>query len=75
MMDKGILETDRINHKMMKTGGMMHSDPNSALLEPGKSATLIWKFKKTKLAEFASNVPRHYESGMNGKINFQVVMG
>ena len=75
MFDRGILEADRINHKMMKSGGMMHSDPNSVLLEPGETATLIWKFRKTKLAEFACNVPGHYESGMKGKINFRAAMG
>ncbi|NQV57083.1 MAG: cupredoxin domain-containing protein [Rhodospirillales bacterium] len=74
MMDKGILEFDRINHAMMKSGGMMHSDPNSVLLEPGKSANLIWKFKKTKRLEFACNVPGHYESGMIGKFSFSGAM-
>ena len=46
MMDKGILEADRINHHMMKSGAghMAHDDPNSVLLEPGKSATIVWTF-------------------------------
>jgi uncharacterized cupredoxin-like copper-binding protein len=71
MMDQGILEADSINHKMMKSGGMMHSDPNSVLLEPGKSKELIWKFEKSEKAEFACNVPGHYEAGMKGKISFK----
>ena len=74
MMDNGFLEFDRINDKMMKSGGMMHSDPNSVLLEPGKSANLIWNFNKTKRAEIACNVPGHYESGMIAKIIFQGAM-
>ena len=71
MMDRGILEIDKINHHMMKAkGGMSHDDPNSVLLEPGKSGELIWKFKKTQQLEYACNIPGHYESGMHGTINF-----
>jgi len=75
MMEHGALEADKINHKMMKMDmgdgkSMQHDDPNSVLLEPSKSAEVIWKFgEKTKL-EFACNVPGHYESGMMGEIRF-----
>ena len=69
MMDKGILEADKINHNMMKMGGgMMHDDPNSVLLEPGKSGEVIWKFAKSGNLEFACNVPGHYEAGMKGHL-------
>lgn len=49
MVEHGALEPDRINHARMKMdmgGGrtMEHNDPNSVLLEPGKSAEVIWKF-------------------------------
>jgi len=75
MMEHGALEPDKINHKMMmmdmgngKT--MKHDDPNSVLLEPGKSGEVIWTFAKAGDIEFACNVPGHYDSGMAGKIRF-----
>lgn len=75
MMEHGVLEADKINHDKMKMDmgngkTMEHSDPNSVLLEPNKTAEIVWKFAdKTKL-EFACNVPGHYESGMMGKVHF-----
>jgi len=74
MMEHGVLEPDRINHAMMKMdmgGGktMEHNDPNSVLLEPRKSAEIIWKFDTNARLEFACNVPGHYESGMVGTIS------
>ena len=76
MMEHGVLEADKINHDMMKMdmgGGktMEHNDPNSVLLEPSKSAEIIWKFSKETELEFACNVPGHYESGMMGKVKFK----
>lgn len=49
---------------------MTHDDPNSLLLEPGKSGELIWKFTRAMTLEFACNVPGHYESGMVGQVRF-----
>jgi len=74
MMENGILETDRINHDAMKSsmgrgGSMMHDDPNSVLLEPRKSAEVVWHFDADADLEMACNVPGHYESGMVGKIH------
>ena len=76
MVERGALEIDKINHAMMKMnmgGGktMEHNDPNSVLLEPGKSGELIWKFTKASALEFACNVPGHYDSGMMGKVRFK----
>jgi uncharacterized cupredoxin-like copper-binding protein len=73
MVDHGVLEADRINHARMKMdmgGGrtMEHNDPNSALLEPGKSKTIIWKFSNAGTFEFACNVPGHYDAGMVGEL-------
>ncbi|MEE8332558.1 MAG: cupredoxin domain-containing protein [Alphaproteobacteria bacterium] len=102
MMESGVLESDRINHRKMNmadpaddkrhersgkmmgmrggkmTGGklmapagatsMAHDDPNSVLLEPGKSAEIVWKFATSAKLEFACNVPGHYETGMKGKL-------
>lgn len=76
MVEHGALEPDRINREKMKMdmgGGkvMEHIDPNSILLEPGKSGAVVWKFAKTSAIEFACNVPGHYDAGMMGKIHFK----
>jgi uncharacterized cupredoxin-like copper-binding protein len=75
MVEHGVLEADKINHDKMKMdmgGGktMEHNDPNSALLESGKSKEIIWKFSKAGKFEFACNVPGHYDAGMVG--NFDI---
>ncbi len=64
MMDKGILEADRINHHMMSSADMAHDDPNSALLEPGETTELVWTFDGDAEIELSCNVPGHCESGM-----------
>lgn len=75
MVEHGVLEADRINHDRMKMdmgGGktMEHDDPNSVLLEPGKTGEVIWKFSEKADIEFACNVPGHYEAGMVGEFRF-----
>lgn len=76
MMEHGMIEADRINPEKMKMdhgdGHMMkHDDPNSILLEPGKSGEIIWKFTKPMALEFACNIPGHYESGMMGPVRIK----
>lgn len=76
MMEHGVLEPDRINHEKMTMdmgGGktMNHSDTNSVLVEPGKSAEVVWTFTENANLEFACNVPGHYQSGMMGEIEFR----
>lgn len=76
MMERGALEIDKINRKVMKMdmgGGktMEHKDPNSVLLEPGKTGEVIWTFAKASALDFACNVPGHYEAGMVGNFRFQ----
>jgi len=73
MMEHGVLGADKINwdaaKKMQQSMGHgMHDDPNSVLLEPGKTGEVIWTFPEHAELEFACNVPGHYESGMVGKI-------
>ena len=73
MVDHGVLEPDRINWEaaevMQKTMGHgMHEEPNSLLLEPGKSGEIVWTFPKHAVLEFACNIPGHYDSGMAGQI-------
>ncbi len=71
MAENGMLEADKINHHMMKKGGMMHDDPNSVLLEPGRSGEIVWHFSNAMALEFACNVPGHYEAGMMGRVGFK----
>lgn len=73
MMEHGVLQADKIDWEAAKKmqasmGHGMHNDPNSVLLEPGKSGEVVWTFPKHTKLEFACNVPGHYESGMVGKI-------
>ena len=80
MVEHGMLTPTGINRDMSKMdhskmGGskmveMKHDDPNSVLVEPGKTAELVWKFTAPTKLEFACNIPGHYESGMAGPINF-----
>ena len=47
---------------------MKHDDPNSVLVEPGKTAELTWTFTQATSLEFACNIPGHYQAGMVGKL-------
>lgn len=59
-----------MDHASMGHGqaGMGHDDPNSVLVEPGKTAELTWTFTKATRLEFACNVPGHYQAGMKGEL-------
>ena len=80
MMDHGMMTPTGMNHDMskmdhskmggMKMEDMKHDDPNSVLVEPGKTGELVWKFTKPTELEFACNIPGHYEAGMAGPIRF-----
>lgn len=77
MMESGMLTATGINTDMSKMdhskmGGhsMKHDDPNSALVEPGKTKEIVWTFTQAADLEFACNVPGHYEAGMVGNIRF-----
>ena len=74
MVENEILLVDRIDKKKMKElskkdSSMSHSHSNSVLIEPNKSAEIIWKFNTEAELEAACNVPGHYEVGMVAKIN------
>ncbi len=81
MMDHGILTPTGIGEKMtnmdhLNMGGgsshsMKHDNPNSVLVEPGKTKELVWKFTQATDLEFACNMPGHYETGMVGSIDFR----
>lgn len=72
MVASGMLTSTGMKHDMagMDHGdmGMKHDDPNSVLVEPGKTAELTWTFTKVTNLEFACNIPGHYQAGMVGKI-------
>ena len=74
LVEHGVLEPDKINWDIAKAmqismGHGMHNEPNSVLLEPGKTGEIIWTFSKNIDLEFACNIPGHYESGMVGTIH------
>ena len=75
MLDMGMITATTINNSQINMPGMNmemhHKDPNTAPVEPGKSADVIWKFSKETRLEFACNIPGHYEAGMVGEIKFQ----
>ena len=53
---------------MKKNPEMEHDDPNGKTLDPGKSATILWRFSKLGTFEFACLIPSHYELGMRGVV-------
>ena len=74
LVEHGVLEPEKINWDIAKAmqksmGHGMHNEPNSVLLEPGKTGEIIWTFSKNIDLEFACNIPGHYESGMVGTIH------
>ncbi len=74
MVEHGVLEADKINHDVAKKmqasmGHGMHEMANAALLEPGKTGEVIWKFPEHAELEFGCTVPGHYEAGMVGEFS------
>ena len=71
MVMEGMIDFDRIDHGLMRQMGMMHSDPNAVLLEPGDRAEIIWQFpEEVTTIGFACNVPGHREAGMIGQVSY-----
>lgn len=70
MQQSGMLQPTGMNHAAMDMshGAMKHDDPNSVLVEPGKTAELTWTFTKVRDLQFACNIPGHYQAGMVGKV-------
>jgi uncharacterized cupredoxin-like copper-binding protein len=70
MEESGMLMPTGINHMAMDMshGAMKHDDPNSVLVEPGKTAELTWTFTKASDLQFACNIPGHYQAGMVGNV-------
>ncbi len=71
MQKQGMMTINRLRHDKMRAAGMMHTDPNSRLLEPGETAELIWTFSgDAEGLMIACNVPGHRQAGMKASINF-----
>ena len=78
MVEHGMLTATGINSQLMnmdhsKLGmaPMKHDDPNTVLIEPGKTAELVWRFSRNATLEYACNLPGHYDAGMVGQIRFR----
>ncbi|MCW5752431.1 MAG: cupredoxin domain-containing protein [Alphaproteobacteria bacterium] len=84
MVDHGMITATSVDHQKMKMdhsggghgshGSHQHShgpEAGNLLLEPGKTAEMVWTFPKDGVIEFACNIPGHYEAGMVGKIDFR----
>lgn len=72
MTATGLRETANMDHSRMGHGSMpmRHDDPNAALVEPGKTGEIIFRFTRAADLEFACNVPGHYQAGMVGRVVF-----
>jgi len=71
MQKLGMITVNKLRHEKMRAAGMMHTDPNSRLLEPGDTAELIWTFSgDAKGLMIACNVPGHRQAGMKASLNF-----
>ncbi len=67
MMEHGMITAEKVvNLTMTMPDGtkMSHTEPNSVLVEPGKTAEISWKFTTAGTLEIACNIPGHSESGM-----------
>ena len=67
MMEHGMITPEKVvSLTMIMPDGtkMTHTEPNTVLVEPGKSAEISWKFTTTGVLEIACNIPGHFESGM-----------
>ncbi|WP_327438360.1 cupredoxin family protein [Pseudomonas donghuensis] len=66
---QGQMDHSAMGHGGMEHGAaMQHDDPNTVMVEPGKTAELTWTFSQSTPIEFACNVPGHYQAGMVGRL-------
>jgi len=67
MMEHGMITPEKVvSLTMTMPDGtkMTHTEPNTVLVEPGKTAEISWKFTTPGVLEIACNIPGHFESGM-----------
>ena len=53
---------------MRKMPNMVHADPNSVRVAPGKDGEIVWTFSKAGKFLYACLIPGHWEAGMQGSI-------
>lgn len=56
---------------MRKMPDMQHAEPNKITLGPRQRGSIVWKFDKAGVVNFACLVPGHMEAGMVGKIEVE----
>lgn len=54
---------------MKKYPDMVHDEPNSITLAPGKQGEIIWQFTRSGKVHFACLMPGHFEAGMKGAVS------
>lgn len=54
---------------MKKHPGMVHDEPNTASLAPGKTGEIIWQFTTAGKVDFACLEAGHFDAGMKGVVN------
>jgi uncharacterized cupredoxin-like copper-binding protein len=54
---------------MKKHPGMVHDEPNTASLAPGKTGEIIWQFTAAGKIDFACLEAGHFDAGMKGLVN------
>ncbi len=60
----------REHAEMMRSmPGMKHDEPNAASVAPGRTGTLIWRFTRGGVVDFACLEPGHFEAGMKGEVS------
>jgi uncharacterized cupredoxin-like copper-binding protein len=73
MLDHGMVTDTAIVPAMMnmKHDGqeMAHDHTGLVLVEPGKSAELVWTFPQGGVIETACDMPGHYEAGMVSRLS------
>lgn len=53
---------------MKKYPDMVHDDPSSVSLAPGRQGQIVWQFTRAGTVHFACLVPGHSEAGMKGAV-------
>lgn len=67
MMEHGMITPEKVislTMTMPDGSKMTHTEPNSVLVEPGKSAEISWKFTTAGELQIGCNIPGHTEGGM-----------
>ncbi|MGY0564704.1 MAG: cupredoxin domain-containing protein [Paraglaciecola chathamensis] len=65
----GSVEEQTAHRKMMQSmPNMKHEDGSTVSVAPGQSKELVWQFMGEATAQFACNVPGHFEAGMHAEV-------